>query len=278
MKTSVIYKLSKRVLFLVMVIVFSTWSAFPLYWMIKSAIAAGPIALSFNRLVPPQVSTSAFRDVLTQFPFFRWLGNSLIVSGGSTAVAILSGCLAGYSLSRYRSGSLTFFGTLLYFTQLLPHIVLLVPVFILFDRLGLRNSIVGLVMVNSLFLTPIATWLLKGYFDSSPVEIEEAARIDGCSRLGTIFTITVRMNLAGIFATSLFVFLDSWYEWLFAATLIDRQERWTISASIFVFIGEMGIDWKQMMAAGVLATVPTLLIFGVLQRAMMKEGSRVGTY
>jgi len=268
----------KKSSFLLIVVLFGIWNVFPVYWMMKTALVAEPVADTFKQLIPEHISLSPFRRVLFEYPFMRWLLNGLIVSGLSTITAVFCGCLSGYSLARYKYRTISFFGTILYFTQILPHVVLLVPVFILFDRLGLRNSLTGLVLVNILFSTPVCTWLLKGFFDSSPVDIEEAALIDGCSRFRSIFSITMRMNRAGIFATSLFVFLDSWYEWLFAATLIDRKENWTISASIFVFIGEVSVDWKLMMAAGVLATIPTMLLFGVLQGTMLRTGTRLGRY
>jgi ABC-type glycerol-3-phosphate transport system permease component len=201
----------------------------------------------------------------------------VFVSVFSTFFAIVFGTLSGYALSRYRFRARTFLGNVLYFSQLLPHMVLLVPIFILYTRTGLSNSLMGLIYLNVFFMVPISTWLLKGFFDSTPVEIEEAARLDGCSRLRTIFSIAVPMNVPGIFATSLFVLMDTWYEWLFASTLIDDPRRWTVSASIFVFIGELGIDWKQMMAAGVMATIPTLFLFALLQKSMI-SGVRLGRY
>ena len=267
----------RNVVILIGVAVFAVWSLFPIYWMIKSAISEGPVALTFKRLLPNGFSIQAFQDVLNHYVIGRWMLNSLIVSGSSTVVAILFGILSGYSLSRFRFYAKTFFGNILYFTQLLPQSVLLVPIFILYSRIGLTNKLFGLILLNIFFMVPVCTWLLKGFFDSTPIEVEEAAKLDGCSRIRTIFSITIPMNLPGIFATSLFVLMDTWYEWLFAATLVDNQKNWTISASIFVFIGELGIDWKQMMAAGIIATVPTLLIFGLLQSSMMK-GIRLGRY
>ncbi len=267
----------RMILLYIAVVGISVWSIFPFYWMLKSAISGGSIVHSFRSFIPRNVTADFFGKLFTTLPFLRWLMNSAIVSGCSTAIAIFIGSLAGYSLSRFQYRGKSALGGLLLFTQLLPHVILLLPIFILFKALGLVNTLVGLIFINVFFLTPICTWLLKGFFDSSPPEIEEAALLDGCSRFRIILVITMRINLAGIFATSLFVFLDSWYEWLYASTLIDQQTKWTVSASIYAFIGELGVDWQLLMAAGVMATIPTILIFAVLQRSLMK-GIRLGMY
>jgi len=274
---ALVTKSIKIMLIYAAVVAVSVWRVFPVYWMLKSAVSGGSVVNSFRSFFPRNITGSFFLRLFSDYPFFRWLLNSAVVSGCSTITAIFIGALAGYSLSRFQYRGKSVLGALLLFTQLLPHVILLLPIYILFDALGLINRLFSLIFINVFFLTPVCTWLLKGFFDSSPPEIEEAALLDGCSRLRIIITITMRINLAGIFATSLFVFLDSWYEWLYAATLIDQPEKWTVSASIYVFIGELGIDWQLMMAAGVLATVPTILIFAILQRSLMK-GIRLGMY
>ena len=245
---------------------------FPFYWMFVTSIRPSTEIFEF----PPRILPSAdsvFTPYLTLFEstgLAQWLWNSTAVSIATAFFASLFGAMAAYSLSRFRFRGREASQVALLATQMFPAILLALPMFIFFSRFGLLDSLFGLSLAYLAFLIPVAAVLLKAFFDAIPVELEEASLIDGASRIGTLFRITLPLSLPGLASTFLFCFIISWDEFLFARMFIRQPDNWTVSLGLASFSGEFVTPWDQVMAAATIITLPVAVIFLSLQRYLIR--------
>lgn len=245
---------------------------FPFYWMFVTSIRPGPEIFEF----PPKLLPSAdsvFAPYLTLFQdtdLALWIWNSTIVSVMTAFFASLVGAMTAYVLSRFRFPGRGSSMVALLMTQMLPAILLALPMYVFFARLGLLNSLFGLSIAYLAFLIPVAAALLKAFFDAIPKELEEASLIDGASRIQTIFRVTLPLSLPGVASTFLFCFIISWDEFLFARMFIRQPENWTVSLGLASFSGEFVTPWDQVMAAATIITLPAAAIFLALQRYLVR--------
>jgi multiple sugar transport system permease protein len=217
---------------------------------------------------PHPLDLDSYRDALTRWPIGRWFGNTLVVSVGTTLLSLVVSVLAGLSVSRFPSRIGRGFSAFVLITQMIPATLLVVPMYIVFGRLGLLDQLWGLVLADTAFSVPLATWMLKGFFDSVPVDLEEAAMVDGCSRMRAFARITVPLATPGIAAVGVFCFLISWGEFFFARTLVTSDEHWVLSVGLNSFQGEYVTQWSSMLAAATMFALPPLLLFLFAQRQM----------
>ena len=249
------------VIFLCMVV------SFPIYWMFLTSISDEKEMYSANPpLLPLQVQSKAFVNLLDSSNIDNWLVNTLIVAAGTAVAAVFISIHGGYSLSRFRFQGATFFGILLLATQMLPEALIVVPIYIIFRSLELLNSLFALVIINTAFTVPIGIWIMKGYFDTVPREIEDAALVDGCSRLQALYKVILPTSLPAVIAVAVIVFFEAWNEYLFASTLISKQELWVTSVGLASFMGMFTTPIEQVMAAALIFTLPVLLFYLLLQR------------
>ena len=208
--------------------------------------------------------------IWVKYNLLRYFGNSLIVSTISTLISVSLGCLAGYGFSRFTFwGKNAFMGFLL-FTQLLPGVTIMIPYFRIIQKINLINTYTSLVIVYCSFSLPFCIWMMKGYFDSIPKSIDEAARIDGCSHLETFHKIVLPLTLPGIASTLIFCFLLGWSEYLFTLILVSRDEMKTITLGIASLIGAYEIAWNELGAMAILASIPVLVAFSFVQKSFMQ--------
>ncbi len=245
---------------------------FPFYWMVVTSIRPSAQLFEF----PPKLLPSAdsvFSPYVTLFEtsgLGRWLLNSAAVSLTTGLVATFFGAMAAYALSRFRFRGRRTSEMMLLLTQMFPAILLALPMYVVFARLNLLDSLAGLTLAYLAFLIPVAAALLKAFFDAIPVELEEASLIDGASRLGTLFRITLPLSLPGLASTYMFCFIISWDEFLFARMFIRQPENWTVSLGLASFKGEFVTPWDQVMAAAAIVTLPAALIFLALQSYLVR--------
>jgi multiple sugar transport system permease protein len=243
---------------------------FPLYWMLNVSVAPDDQLIVFPpRFFHPNASLNAYITLLTERPFGTWITNSLWVVFMSVGFSMLVAIFAGYSLSRFRVPGRIAAGYLLLSSRMLPTTLLVIPLFITMRDLGLMNSHWALIIANLTIVTPFATWMLKGYFDSIPKELEESATVDGCSRMGVITRITIPLAAPGLAATALYAAILAWDEYLFARTFLSSEKLWTISVGLGSFKGEYMTKWNEVMAASLLGTVPIMIIFVFLEKYMV---------
>jgi multiple sugar transport system permease protein len=241
---------------------------FPLYWMILTAVLPTADVLSRDPPLLPTLSrldTTAFAAVFARKPLGTWLANSLFVTLGATAISLVVAALAGYSLSRFRTPVQQWTGLTLLLTKMLPGSLIVIPFFIMASTFHLIDSLFALMLANAAVGVPFATWMLKGFFDGIPRELEQAAMLDGCGHLTAFLHIVVPLARPGLAACAIYLAILSWSDFVFARTLINDQAHWTITTGLVSFIGEHGIDWPALMAAGVISLAPMVLLFLLLE-------------
>jgi multiple sugar transport system permease protein len=243
---------------------------FPIYWMFNTSLAPQDQLYVYPpRLIHPHATLAAYFKIFRERPIGQWLFNSLMVVLLSGLFSLIISVLAGYSLSRYRVRGAGSLGYLLLASRMLPTTLLVIPLFIFMSGLHLINTLWSVVIANVTFIMPFATWMLKGYFDSIPRELEEAAYIDGTSRLGALFRVTMPLSAPGVAATALYSAILAWDEYLFARTFLTTNSVWTISVGLGSFRGEYITYWNEVMAASLVGTLPIIAIFLLLEKQLV---------
>ena len=255
---------------------------FPVLWVIKMALAPGQgMTMSLNPL-PTEFSLDNFAAVIgTTSPdgswlFGRQLLSSLIISGATAVLGVGLACTAGYALSRWNfPGRDRMMATFL-LSQMFPGVVMAIPLYILLDALGLLDSMTGLILVYSTTTVPFATWNLKGYFDTLPKDLEEAALLDGATRWQIFWQIILPLARPAIVVTALFAFMTAWNEFILAATLLGDERAYTLPVVLNGYVGEFGAEWGRFSAGAILVSLPVTLLFFALQRFLV-EGLTAGS-
>lgn len=245
--------------------------AFPVYWLVLTALKAGGqfLAGDLSSLSPTSLTGRHFETVLSDPRLLRYLLNSCIVAIATTGITITVSSLAAYALARleFRGRRLLARGML--FTYVVPSVLLIVPLYSMVLAVGLYDALPSLVIAHVTFGIPFCVWLLRAYFMTLPVELEDAARVDGCSRLGALIRIVLPLSAPGLVAAAMFAFILSWNEYLFALVLLPGAEHKTLPVGItstYMSISMTGEDWSVLMAASVIAASPVVLVFLGLQR------------
>ena len=238
---------------------------FPIAWMLMISLKSQREALSLPPALWFRPVLDAYVAVWARAGFAPALLNSLIVSVLTLLFCLVIGLLAGYALSRFRfkGADLILFTALA--TRIFPPVALVIPYYLNMQWLGLQDSRTALVMAYVAMNTPLAIWMLKGYFDAIPPDLENCAMVDGATRWQAVTRVTLPLIAPGIAATSVFVFVGAWNEFLFAITLTSKSAR-TLPTIIAEFIGDTGIEWPQIMAASTIALAPVLIATFALQR------------
>ena len=253
------------------ILAFIVFALFPLFWLLKVSLTPNDLMYSEGvRMWPSRISFEHFAFVLKASNFPLFFKNSVIVSLSTAAIVTVIAAFGGYAFSRFQfRGKLWIVGLLLV-TQMFPLVMLIAPIFKMLAPLGLTNSLTGLVIVYTAFNVPFAIFLMQSFFDGIPKDLEEAAMIDGASRFTAFRQIIVPLTLPGMAATLGFVFTAAWSELLFALMLISKVDASTFPVGLLSFVSKFGVDFGQMMAAGVLALIPAVLFFLLIQRFLVQ--------
>jgi arabinogalactan oligomer/maltooligosaccharide transport system permease protein len=231
------------------------------------ALSASPI--------PGEVTLEHFGDLFTtrgpggELLFLRHTINSIVVALLTTVVGVLLSCTAAYALSRFRFPGRKAGLTSFLVVQMFPATLLLLPLYVILNKLGLLNSILGLVLVYATTAIPFCVWTLKGYFDSLPRELEEAARIDGASPWMIFRRIILPLARPGIAVTALFSFMTAWNEFIMASTFMTNQTRYTLPVLIQSSVTEFSADWGLFAAGATITSVPVMIAFYFLQKYLV---------
>lgn len=264
-------KVRKKVGMYLLILLAVVILAFPLYWMTVTSLTSRSALLENVKVLPKlaNMTIANFRTIIDAHPIFQWFRNSIFVTVLSTVAAILVSTMAAYSMSRFSYKSTNFLGFFLLVVRMLPETLLVVPLYMMFTNMRLINNYASLIISNITFIIPFSTWMMKGYFDSIPVTLEEAARIDGCSRIGAVRRVIVPLATPGIAATATYSAILGWSEFLFARTFITKPEKWTITVGISSLMGEYTIIWGEVMAAAAISILPIALVFIFLEKYMV---------
>ncbi|MEO1115205.1 MAG: carbohydrate ABC transporter permease [Pseudomonadota bacterium] len=247
------------------------FALFPLYWLAKIAVTPDKLIFSEGTaLVPSRYTFENFQTVLLQTDFLAYFRNSLIVSLGTAAITTMIAAAAGYAFSRFDFRGKRLIIALMLITQMFPLLMIIAPIYKIVATLGLLNSLTSLIIVYTAFNIPFATFLMQSFFDGIPKDLEEAGMIDGCTRFQALRKIVLPLTLPGLGATLGFIFTAAWSELLFALMLINSNDAMTFPVGLLTFVSKFSVDWGQMMAAGVLALVPSCLFFIFIQRYLVQ--------
>ncbi len=247
------------------------FSVLPLLWGVSTSLKLREDVYAFPPVWIPKVITfENFIAVAHNPAIFHAFLNTIIIAGATTAVALVVGVLGGYGFARYRfPGRNTLLVSVL-FTKLFPRVVVIVPFFVTLRNLNMMNTYQGLVLVYLMVTFPVAIWLLKGFFDKIPVEIEEAAIADGCSLPRLLWDIILPLSRPALVAVAMYSFILAWNEFLFALVFTNGLERRPLSVALAFFIDENGIRWGELMAASIVMSLPAILVFSFSQRLLVK--------
>ncbi len=261
----------KKFVVLLVLVVLAAFVLLPFLWTLSTSLKPLP---EVNRHPPewvsPNMSLKPYGDMFFYLPFSTYALNSLVVASAVTILTLVVGSLAAFAFARFQFNGKRFFLLLFLLTQMLPGASVVIPLFQLMRDSGLYDTQIGLVLVHTALILPFVIWLLYGFFQGIPVEVEDAALIDGCSRLGALRRVLLPLALPGIGATALFSFLGSWSEFFFALILTSSDASRTIPVGIGLFVGEYVDVWNQMSAAAVLFSLPPLALFLLMRRTFVQ--------
>lgn len=247
------------------------FALFPLYWLVKIAVTPDQLIYTEGTaLWPSRFTIDNFSVVIWQTDFLRFFGNSLMVSLTTAAATTLIAAAAGYAFSRFDFAGKRVVIALMLLTQMFPLLMIIAPIYKIIAGLGLLNSLSSLILVYTAFNIPFATFLMQSFFDGIPKDLEDAAMMDGCTRFQALQKVILPLTLPGLGATLGFVFTAAWSEILFALMLIRSNDSMTFPVGLLTFVSKFSVDWGQMMAAGVLALVPSCLFFVFIQRYLVQ--------
>lgn len=245
--------------------------AFPFIWVV--VISFRPEADIFTRTFQliTTFTTENYALLVEKSPFATYLRNSFFVCTVATVVAVVIALVAAYGFSRYTFRGRKLLLILVIATQLFPFVILITPLYAMFFSLGLINSFASLIFSYIAINLPFAIYLLVGYFDTIPTELDEAARIDGASTLQIIFRVILPVAWPGVVTVAVYAFVTAWDEFLFALTLMTSEENKTVPVGLAGFFGEYTTQWNLVMTASVVSTLPTLILFMFLQKKLVSD-------
>ncbi|NBO37421.1 sugar ABC transporter permease [bacterium] len=235
---------------------------FPVSRILTISLRPGNRLLSSDMsLIPADASLQSYVKIITEKPFLQWLYNSLLITVSTSLIGVCLAATAAYAFSRFkfpgRKSGLLFLMT----TQMIPGAMLLLPIYLVLTKIGLNNSYTGLVVAYSVTTLPFSIWILKGYFDTVPKSLEEAARIDGCTEFGAFYRILLPLSKPSLAIVFLFNFTQAWNEYLVASTILQDSRLRTWPLGLYELQGNFNSEWGLFAAGSVLISVPVILLF-----------------
>lgn len=240
---------------------------FPLLWIILSSLKGkGEIAGNPTAFFPQVISFENYQIVFEQMGFGTNVLNSILIAGGTTLLAITISCLGAYGIVRFMPRLGNAITRVLITTYMFPAILLAVPYSIIMGKLGLVNNRIGLIIVYMTFSVPYAVWLLVGFFKTVPLEIEEAARVDGATKIQTFTKVVMPIVAPGVVAVAIYTFINAWNEFLYSLILMNSSSKMTAAVALKSLEGQEVLDWGVMMAASTVVVVPSVIFFVLIQK------------
>lgn len=253
-------------------ITLSVFSTGPILWMVLTSLKTeADIVTGKFEFLPSHLTIDNYLSVWRQSNFPLLAMNSTIITAITVAICLATGTLAAYSFSRFRFPAHNRFAIAYLVFGMFPVVVMIAPLYILMRQLGAVDTKIGLAVVYSGYLLPLFVWIQKSFFDAVPIELESAARIDGASRLGAMVWIAIPLARTGLVATSAFIAISAWNEFLFALMLTSGRGSRTWPVGLQLMIGESQLPWGLLAAGGTLAIIPVALFFGLMQSSLLKR-------
>ncbi|MFK4195770.1 sugar ABC transporter permease [Streptomyces sp. NPDC033754] len=245
----------------------SVIAVFPVLWVLLTSLKPAEFAITTDFF--KETTVENYTNLLRDTPFLTWFGNSLLVAGLTTVVGVFISATTGYAVSRFRfPGKRGLMWTLL-ITQMFPVAVLIVPIYNIMSSMGLLNQPVGLVITYLTIAVPFCAWMMKGFFDTIPREIDESGYVDGLTPFGTFWRLILPLAKPGIAVTAFYSFITAWGEVAYASAFMVGDENLTLAGGLQKFVNQYGAQWGPMSAASVLIAVPAALVFLFAQKHLV---------
>lgn len=246
-------------------------SIFPLIVMISTSFKTSQeVYIPPPTFLPRTPTIQNYFDIWTAAPLTTFFRNSMVIGLGSTLIALVLAIPAAYALTRFRFRGRRFYQLFLLGIQMFPPIVIILGIFRVVAGLNMVDSLTTVVLLNAIFSLSFAIWMLEGYFATIPPEIEEAAMMDGNSRLGAMFNMILPLSWPGLVAVTIFGFMNGWNEFLFALTFIRSQDKLPLTIGLFKFVTRFQVQWHQLMAASLLTTIVVVVLFMLVQNQLTR--------
>ncbi len=256
-----------RTLLYIAIIAVTLVTIFPIYWMLVSTLQPNSYTLHYPPpFFPQEIRFAQFGELFAGHPVANWLKNSFLIALMSMLLCTALTVVGAYTLSSLRWRGRSAFGLFLLVTQMLPEVLVLIPLYIMYSRLDLLNQLPTLSVVDAAFALPICIWILKGVFDSVPPEVLDAALVDGCSELSTAWRIVLPLSTPGLVAVAVVAFFAGWNEYLYASILLGSTELMPASVGLTTLKGLSGVQVEQYMAAGMVFSILPVVFYLSMQR------------
>jgi len=247
--------------------VFAVIAIFPIWQVVNISLRPGNQLLSTTlEILPSGATFENFVMLFTERDFLRWMWNSAVISFAVTVTGVIFAAMAGYGFSRFHFYGKRFGLLTLLTSQMFPVTMLLLPMYIMLINLGLINTYLGIIIVYSATALPFCVWTMKGYYDTIPTSLEEAARIDGCTLYGAFYRIILPLAAPALVITALFSFMTAWSEYLVASQILQDTQLWTLPLGLKSFEATMSTEWGMYGAASIIVMIPVVIMFLALSR------------
>lgn len=256
-------------------IIFTILTLYPVMLVVRKSVTPGDNFSRSLNPVPTELTLKHYKDVIGSRDsagrslFGRQFLNSLVVSLITTIMGLFLASTAAYSFSRFRFAGREIGLTMFLVVQMFPATLIMIPLYVILDRLGLLNSMTGLVLVYSTTAIPFCVWMLKGYFDTIPKELEEAAWIDGATRFSMFWRVVLPLSRPALAVTALFSFMTAWNEYILAETFLNEETAYTLPVMLQHYVGSHSTSWGKFAAGSVIVSVPIMVLFYVLQKHLV---------
>ena len=251
-------------------IIFAVIALYPVLQVLSISLRPGDRLLSTSLAIIPEDATfAAYTELFTGRPFLLWMRNSILISFVVTATGVVLAALAGYAFSRFKFRAKNFGLLSLLVTQMFPATMLLLPMYIMLVKLGLINTFLGVIIIYSSTALPFCIWTMKGYYDTIPVSLEEAARIDGCTQFAAFYKVVIPLASPALVIVALFSFMTSWAEYVVAAQVLQDSDLWTLPVGLQTFQANMSTEWGLYAAASLIVSIPVVILFLALSKFLV---------
>jgi ABC-type glycerol-3-phosphate transport system permease component len=258
--------LPRRLGLYIAALVIAVYSAFPIYWMVVSSLREPTELLTDVSLIPNVLSLESYRNLLELTDYPRHFMNSVIVAVVAVLVTMVFSVMIAYAVTRQRiRGKKVIVGAMLY-AYMFPPLLIAIPIFTIFARLGLSDTLTGLIASHLTLTLPLGVWFLWGFFKSMPFELEEAAMVDGCTRLGAFLRVVLPLALPGLITVAIFSFLLSWTDYTFALVMIGSDANKTLPVGLASMVGSFDLRWGEIMAGSTLIALPLFAAFALMSQ------------
>jgi multiple sugar transport system permease protein len=267
----------KRFLHIFALVMACLFALVPIFWMISTSFKTNREATQDGTILPSSPTFASYTSLFTRREFGHYFANALIVTTGAVAIALVIGSLSAYALARFRLkfGLQRHLAFVLLIARMLPTVILIVPVYVLAQKLGVLDTRLVLIVIYAAFDVSLVVWMMDSFFAEIPVDLEEAAMVDGDSRLTAFRRIVLPLAAPGLVATAIFAVIVTYNEFLFALLLTSTPDAQTMPVGVATLMGRINIDWGAMAAAGVLGALP-IIIFAMLVQRHLVRGLTLG--